>query len=263
MSQQAVLHRFLFKPTQHVNVCLYEGLSILMEPILKMIPISALFGIFLYMGVTSLNGIQLWDRMLLLLIPKKYHPDEPYVTRVRVPSSSHLLEMSSLGIKNGLIFDEQWKLARPRVWNMHGITVYNAIMSSLQVKIYIIIQLLPAFCRVTSLMFVHERLQVSTGRMHVFTAIQIVCLAVLWIVKSSPISLALPFVLILTIPLRMFMTGRLFTEVEMKCVSVHSISTWDKVNSRASDERGVWVSSKPADLSVSVWFFSWMPTMQK
>lgn len=56
-----------------------------MEPILKMIPMSALFGIFLYMGVTSLSGIQLWDRMLLLLIPKKYHPDEPYATRVRAP----------------------------------------------------------------------------------------------------------------------------------------------------------------------------------
>ncbi len=56
-----------------------------MEPILKMIPMAALFGIFLYMGVTSLNGIQLWDRILLLFIPKKYHPDEPYATRVRVP----------------------------------------------------------------------------------------------------------------------------------------------------------------------------------
>lgn len=64
------------------NLC--QGLSILMEPILKLIPMSALFGIFLYMGVTSLNGIQLWDRMLLLLIPKKYHPDEPYATRVSV-----------------------------------------------------------------------------------------------------------------------------------------------------------------------------------
>lgn len=63
-------------------------------------------------------------------------------------------------------------------------------------------------------------LQVSTGRMHLFTAIQIVCLVVLWIVKSSPVSLALPFILILTIPLRMFMTGRLFTELEIKCVSI-------------------------------------------
>lgn len=56
-----------------------------MEPILKLIPISALFGIFLYMGVTSLNGIQLWDRMLLLIVPKKYHPDKPYATKVRAP----------------------------------------------------------------------------------------------------------------------------------------------------------------------------------
>lgn len=59
------------------------GVSILMEPILKMIPMTALFGIFLYMGITSLSGIQLWDRMLLLIMPKKHHPPVPYVTRVR------------------------------------------------------------------------------------------------------------------------------------------------------------------------------------
>lgn len=72
-----------------------------MEPVLKMIPISALFGIFLYMGVTSLNGIQLWDRMLLLLIPKKYHPDEPYVTRVRPHHHINYsnLELSSTKVK--------------------------------------------------------------------------------------------------------------------------------------------------------------------
>uniref|UniRef100_A0A6Q2XT45 Anion exchange protein n=1 Tax=Esox lucius TaxID=8010 RepID=A0A6Q2XT45_ESOLU len=121
-------------------VALLVGLSILMEPILKMIPITALFGIFLYMGITSLNGIQLWDRILLLLVPKKYHPNELYATKV------------------------------------------------------------------------------STGRMHLYTAIQVVCLVVLWIVKSSPVSLALPFVLILTIPLRVAMTGRFFTELEMKCL---------------------------------------------
>lgn len=56
-------------------------------------------------------------------------------------------------------------------------------------------------------------------RMHLFTLIQLLCLAVLWVVKMSPFSLALPFVLILTIPLRMFMTGRLFSVMEMKCVS--------------------------------------------
>lgn len=56
-------------------------------------------------------------------------------------------------------------------------------------------------------------------RMHLFTLIQLVCLAVLWVVKSSDFSLALPFVLILTVPLRMAMTGRLFSTLEMKCVS--------------------------------------------
>lgn len=72
------------KTILHLSICLCQGLSILMEPILKMIPMAALFGIFLYMGVTSLNGIQLWDRILLLFVPKKYHPDEPYATRVRI-----------------------------------------------------------------------------------------------------------------------------------------------------------------------------------
>lgn len=61
--------------------------------------------------------------------------------------------------------------------------------------------------------------QVRTLRMHMFTLIQIVCLGVLWVVKISPFSLALPFVLILTVPLRMFMTGWIFSVTEMKCVS--------------------------------------------
>lgn len=60
----------------------FPGVSIYMEPILKMIPMTALFGIFLYMGITSLNGIQMWDRMLLLITPKKYHPSDAYATRV-------------------------------------------------------------------------------------------------------------------------------------------------------------------------------------
>ncbi|XP_033827070.1 band 3 anion exchange protein-like [Periophthalmus magnuspinnatus] len=121
-------------------VALMVGVSIYMEPVLKMIPMTALFGIFLYMGITSLSGVQMWDRMLLLITPKKYHPSDAYATRV------------------------------------------------------------------------------STLRMHIFTFIQIICLAILWVVKMSPFSLALPFVLLLTIPLRMVMTGTLFTEMEMKCL---------------------------------------------
>uniref|UniRef100_A0A3B5ARJ5 Anion exchange protein n=1 Tax=Stegastes partitus TaxID=144197 RepID=A0A3B5ARJ5_9TELE len=123
-----------------ILVAIMVGVSIYMEPILKMIPMTALFGIFLYMGITSLSGIQMWDRMLLLITPKKYHPSDAYATRV------------------------------------------------------------------------------STLRMHLFTLIQLVCLAILWVVKISPFSLALPFVLILTIPLRMFLTGTIFSVKEMKCL---------------------------------------------
>ncbi|XP_026772500.3 solute carrier family 4 member 1a (Diego blood group) [Pangasianodon hypophthalmus] len=123
-----------------IIVATLVGASIFMEPVLTLIPMSALFGIFLYMGVTSLSGVQLWDRIQLLIVPKKYHPSLPYATRVK------------------------------------------------------------------------------TWRMHLFTLIQLVCLGILWAVKSTEASLALPFVLILTVPLRIFMSGRLFTTTEMKCL---------------------------------------------
>ncbi|XP_017688833.1 PREDICTED: band 3 anion transport protein isoform X2 [Lepidothrix coronata] len=121
-------------------VAVLIGVSILMEPILKYIPLAVLFGIFLYMGVTSLFGIQLFDRILLLLMPPKYHPDEPYVTRVK------------------------------------------------------------------------------TWRMHLFTFTQIIVLVLLWVVKSTPASLALPFVLILTVPLRRFLLPKIFRDIELKCL---------------------------------------------
>ncbi|XP_063156705.1 band 3 anion transport protein [Candoia aspera] len=121
-------------------VAILVGLSILMEPILKLIPLAVLFGIFLYMGVTSLSGIQLYDRILLMLKPPKYHPDVSYVTKVK-----------------------SW-------------------------------------------------------RMHIFTLTQILCLGLLWGVKSSPASLALPFILILTVPLRRFLLPVIFTDLELKCL---------------------------------------------
>lgn len=67
-----------------------------MGPILKMIPMTALFGIFLYMGITSLSGIQMWDRILLLITPKKYHPSDAYATRVCRPSNQMQLRFITL-----------------------------------------------------------------------------------------------------------------------------------------------------------------------
>ncbi|XP_026904693.1 band 3 anion transport protein isoform X1 [Acinonyx jubatus] len=122
-------------------VAVLVGVSILMGPILSLIPLAVLFGIFLYMGVTSLSGIQLFDRLLLLFKPPKYHPVVPYVKRVK------------------------------------------------------------------------------TWRMHLFTSIQIICLVVLWVVKSfQAISLILPFILILTVPLRRLLLPLIFRELELKCL---------------------------------------------
>lgn len=59
------------------------GLSIVMGAVLRRIPLAVLFGIFLYMGVTSLSGIQLSQRLLLIFMPAKHHPEQPYVTKVR------------------------------------------------------------------------------------------------------------------------------------------------------------------------------------
>uniref|UniRef100_A0A8C2YGD4 Anion exchange protein n=1 Tax=Coturnix japonica TaxID=93934 RepID=A0A8C2YGD4_COTJA len=132
-------------------VAVLIGVSILMEPILKFIPLSVLFGIFLYMGVTSLIGIQLFDRILLLLMPPKYHPKEPYVTRVK------------------------------------------------------------------------------TWRMHIFTLTQILMLALLWGVKASPASLALPFVLVLTVPLRRLLLPRIFSDIELKCLDTDdAVATFEE-----------------------------------
>ncbi|XP_067341744.1 anion exchange protein 2b isoform X2 [Channa argus] len=121
-------------------VALMVGLSIVIGELLRKIPLAVLFGIFLYMGVMSLNGIQLTERMMLLLMPPKYHPDHSYVCKVR------------------------------------------------------------------------------TLRMHLFTCIQLVCLGVLWAVMSTQASLAFPFVLILTVPVKMFLLRRIFTVREIACL---------------------------------------------
>lgn len=59
--------------------------------------------------------------------------------------------------------------------------------------------------------------RVPTWKMHCFTMIQILGLAVLWTVKSTSISLAFPFFLILLVPLRQHMT-KFFSELELNAV---------------------------------------------
>uniref|UniRef100_A0A667Y1S5 Anion exchange protein n=1 Tax=Myripristis murdjan TaxID=586833 RepID=A0A667Y1S5_9TELE len=77
--------KFLGVRSQRVTgVCVFilTGLSVFMSPILKFIPMPVLYGVFLYMGVASLNGVQFMDRLKLLLMPAKHQPDLVYLRHV-------------------------------------------------------------------------------------------------------------------------------------------------------------------------------------
>lgn len=54
-----------------------------MAPLLRLVPMAVVVGIFLYMGVASIDGIQFFDRMKLLFMPVKHHPQASYVRKVR------------------------------------------------------------------------------------------------------------------------------------------------------------------------------------
>ena len=63
-----------------IAICI--GLSTFITPILSLIPMPVLFGVFLFMGVSSLRGLQFFDRLLLLFIPRKYQPDYVFLKYV-------------------------------------------------------------------------------------------------------------------------------------------------------------------------------------
>ncbi|XP_072898483.1 electrogenic sodium bicarbonate cotransporter 1-like isoform X2 [Hemitrygon akajei] len=79
------LPKFLGVREQRVTgifVFILTGVSVFLAPILKFIPMPVLYGVFLYMGVASLNGVQFMDRLKLLLMPAKHQPDFIYLRHV-------------------------------------------------------------------------------------------------------------------------------------------------------------------------------------
>ncbi|CAL8354175.1 unnamed protein product [Arctogadus glacialis] len=77
--------RFLGVREQRVTgllIFLLMGCSVFMTPVLKFIPMPVLYGVFLYMGVSSLKGIQLFDRIKLFGMPAKHQPDLIYLRYV-------------------------------------------------------------------------------------------------------------------------------------------------------------------------------------
>ncbi|KAG8440867.1 hypothetical protein GDO86_006559 [Hymenochirus boettgeri] len=65
-----------------IIVFVLTGVSVFLAPVLKYIPMPVLYGVFLYMGVASLNGIQFWDRCKLYMMPAKHQPDYAYLRHV-------------------------------------------------------------------------------------------------------------------------------------------------------------------------------------
>ncbi|XP_046822195.1 sodium bicarbonate cotransporter 3 isoform X8 [Vespa crabro] len=122
----------------HILIFLMIGCSVLLTPMLRHIPMPVLFGVFLYMGVASLKGLQFFDRILIMLMPVKYQPDYMFLR------------------------------------------------------------------------------QVPLKRVHVFTAIQLTCLACLWIIKSfSTTSILFPLMLVVMIGIRKSL-DLIFTQRELK-----------------------------------------------
>ncbi|KAG1685795.1 Sodium-driven chloride bicarbonate exchanger [Nymphon striatum] len=66
----------------HLLVFVMIGLSVFLTSVLKYIPMPVLYGVFLYMGTSSLKGSQFVDRMMLMLMPQKYQPDYVYLRHV-------------------------------------------------------------------------------------------------------------------------------------------------------------------------------------
>ncbi|KAI6234600.1 HCO3-cotransp domain-containing protein [Aphelenchoides fujianensis] len=48
------------------------------------LPLASLFGVFFYLGVMNLCGVQLMHRIVLFFVPAKYFPQKPYTELVGV-----------------------------------------------------------------------------------------------------------------------------------------------------------------------------------
>ncbi|XP_033117132.1 sodium-driven chloride bicarbonate exchanger-like [Anneissia japonica] len=112
------------------------GLSSLMTDLLSFIPMPVLYGVFLYMGISSLRGVQFVDRILLVITPAKYQPDYTFLRHVKL-------------------------------W-----------------------------------------------RVHIFTLIQAICLAILWVIKKSDAGIIFPLLVLALVVVRKVMEY-FFTEYEL------------------------------------------------
>ncbi|XP_050086460.1 electroneutral sodium bicarbonate exchanger 1 isoform X2 [Anopheles aquasalis] len=79
----------------HILIFLTIGCSVLLTPLLSHIPMPVLYGVFLYMGVSALKGLQFFDRLLIMFMPAKYQPDYMFLRQVPI-RRVHLFTMIQL-----------------------------------------------------------------------------------------------------------------------------------------------------------------------
>ncbi|MEO2017762.1 MAG: PTS sugar transporter subunit IIA [Fuerstiella sp.] len=82
-SHERVLHVRETRVTG-LAIHLLIGLSVLALPLLKMIPMAVLYGLFLFMGVVSMAGNQFFERLRLWLMDSSLYPTTHYIRRVPV-----------------------------------------------------------------------------------------------------------------------------------------------------------------------------------
>uniref|UniRef100_H2MYT1 Anion exchange protein n=1 Tax=Oryzias latipes TaxID=8090 RepID=H2MYT1_ORYLA len=76
-------------------IFLLMGCSVFMTKALQFIPMPVLYGVFLYMGASSLKGIQFFDRLKLFGMPAKHQPDFIYLRHVPL-RKVHLFTVTQL-----------------------------------------------------------------------------------------------------------------------------------------------------------------------
>ena len=102
--------------TTHMAIHVLLLCSLSFTSLLRLIPKTVLYGVFLFMGIGSMAGNQLFDRMELLFIwNKKAFPSYPYVKEVKM-STIHkftLFQLFCFGLVYGMVKIDAISVAFP------------------------------------------------------------------------------------------------------------------------------------------------------
>eukprot|EP00045_Choanoeca_perplexa_P005190 m.44001 g.44001 ORF g.44001 m.44001 type:complete len:555 (+) comp12983_c0_seq1:96-1760(+) len=77
---------------------------------------------------------------------------------------------------------------------------------------------------------------VPAHRMHLYTGVQLACLACCWVIKSTPAGLAFPLFIVLLVPLRNVLLPKLFTEQELEALDSEDTEDQDAVSEEVKYE---------------------------